>query len=389
MISITKLLGKASAGESLQFPTAPATEQAPLVVWNATRTCNLDCVHCATASARRAFKGELTTREVREMIDDLAAFHVPALLITGGEPLARPDVLDLAGYATSKGLAVSFATNGTLITRSIAAEMKKIGVAWVGVSIDGAEASHDRIRGRAGSFRDAIDGIRFCREAGVPVGLRFTMTAETADDLDEVFRVVESEGIARLSIHHLVYGENGPVGSTFDVTPARTRVSMDRIIAQVETWNREGRDIEVVTTDNHADGPYTYLWLVTHDPDRAPCALEVLKDDSGNCSGITLAEIDSFGNVHPDQFMHNHEIGNIREKKFSEIWNDPKDDVIRSLRDRRAHLKGRCATCLWISACNGNFRSRAEAATGNLWEADPACYLDDTEISPNFVGGAD
>lgn len=389
MISITKLLGGEPAGDSLQIPSADPTERAPLVVWNATRTCNLDCVHCATASARRAFKGELTTREVREMIDDLADFHVPALLITGGEPLARPDVLDLAGHATSKGISVSFATNGTLITRSIAAEMKKIGVAWVGISINGAEESHDRIRGRAGAFRDAIDGIRFCHEAGVPVGLRFTMTAETADDLDAIFRVVEAEGIARLSIHHLVYSENGPVGADFDVTPTQTRASMDRVIEQVDAWNRAGRNIEVVTTDNHADGPYTYLWLIAHDPDRAPCALEMLKGDSGNCSGITLAEIDSFGNVHPDQFMHNHEIGNIREKKFSAIWNDPKDEVIRGLRDRRTHLKGRCATCLWISACNGNFRARAEAATGNVWEPDPACYLDDTEISPNFAGGAD
>jgi radical SAM protein with 4Fe4S-binding SPASM domain len=389
MISITKLLGGETTDDSLQIPSADPTERAPLVVWNATRTCNLDCVHCATASARRAFKGELTTREVREMIDDLADFHVPALLITGGEPLARPDVLDLAGHATSKGISVSFATNGTLITRSIAAEMKKIGVAWVGISIDGAEANHDRIRGRAGAFRDAIDGIRFCREAGVPVGLRFTMTAETADDLDAIFRVVETEGIARLSIHHLVYSEHGPVGAELDVTPAQTRASMDRVIEQVDAWNREGRNIEVVTTDNNADGPYTYLWLITHDPDRAPCALEVLKGDSGNCSGITLAEIDSFGNVHPDQFMHNHEIGNIREKKFSAIWNDPKDEVVRELRDRRAFLKGRCATCLWISACNGNFRARAEAATGSVWESDPACYLDDTEIAPNFVGGAD
>ncbi|HUJ15966.1 MAG TPA: radical SAM protein, partial [Thermoanaerobaculia bacterium] len=184
MISVTKLLGGAEYfGDRLRYDRQSATQRAgtrpgsgPVVVWNATKTCNLQCVHCYADAEAKRFEGELTTEEARRMIEDLAAFNVPALLMSGGEPLVRPDILDLAEYATSLGIRVTFSTNGTLIDEKKAERLKKIGVTYVGISIDGAEERHDYFRGKKGAFQGSIRGIRNCRAAGIRVGVRFTVT---------------------------------------------------------------------------------------------------------------------------------------------------------------------------------------------------------------------
>jgi radical SAM protein with 4Fe4S-binding SPASM domain len=389
MISVTKLLGGASYfGDKLRYDSQSAAQKTgtrpgsgPVVVWNSTKTCNLTCAHCYADAEIKRFAGELSTEEAQRMIEDLASMNVPALLISGGEPLVRPDILDLADYATSLGVRVTFSTNGTLIDKKKAERLKKIGVTYVGISVDGGEARHDQFRGKAGAFKEAIRGIRNCREAGIRVGIRFTVTQENLGELDSVLQTVETEGIGRLCIYHLVYAGRGAYLSGIDLTVPEKRKLMSKMMAQVDKWNAEQREIEVMTVDNHADGPYIYLKLLEQDPKRAEEALALIRNNGGNRSGVAIGCIDSFGFVHPDQFTSHKTVGSIRERKFSEIWRDSQVELLEGLRNRKELLQGRCASCRWLKVCNGNFRARAEAATGNFWESDPGCYLFDSEIT--------
>lgn len=393
MLSLTKLLGGSSYfGDRLRYDAQSSRQQTgarpgsgPVVVWNATKTCNLECVHCYADAETKRFAGELTTEEARAMIEDLARFNVPALLISGGEPLVRPDILDLAGYATSLGVRVTFSTNGTLIDEKKAERIANIGVTYVGISVDGGEDRHDRFRGRRGAFRDAMRGIRNCRAAGIRVGIRFTVTQENLPELGQIFRIVEDEGIGRLCIYHLVYSGRGSYLSGIDLTTEQKRAMMTRLIEQVEWWNERDREVEVMTVDNHADAPFVYLRLLDRNPGRAENALSLMKNNGGNRSGIAIGAIDSFGFVHPDQFTSHHTIGSIRERPFSQIWRDSRIDLLDGLRRRKELLHGRCAHCRWLSMCNGNFRARAEAATGDYWGSDPGCYLLDSEIAAEVV----
>ena len=389
MISVTKLLGGASYfGDRLRYDQHSAAQTTgarpgfgPVVVWNATKTCNLECVHCYADAEIRRFAGELTTEEAQGMIEDLASINTPALLISGGEPLVRADILDLAEYATALGVRVTFSTNGTLIDEKKAERLAKIGVTYVGISIDGGEGRHDHFRGKRGAFREAIRGIRNCRAAGIRVGVRFTVTQENLGELEEIFRVVEQENIGRLCLYHLVYAGRGSYLANIDLSVDEKRRMMNRLMEQVDRWNAEERPVEVMTVDNHADGPYIYLRLRETQPERAEHALSLIRNNGGNRSGIAIGCIDSFGLVHPDQFTSHHTLGSIRERPFSAIWRDSRVELLDGLRNRKALLQGRCATCNWLPVCNGNFRARAEAATGDYWQSDPGCYLLDAEIT--------
>src|SRR3954447_17525517 len=363
MISVTKLLGGPSFyGDRLRYAETSgkarqgtAAGQGPVVVWNATKTCNLECVHCYADAEKTKFNNELTTAEAMAFIDDLASFNVPALLMSGGEPLVRPDIIELATYAISKGVRVTFSTNGTLITEKVAKRLAEIGVTYCGISVDGAEADHDRMRARVGAYKDALRGIRNCRAAGIRVGVRFTVTSATAADLDSMLRLVENEDIGRLCIYHLVYSGRGAYLSGIDLPAEEKRVFIDKLLSQVDRWNLEKREVEVMTVDNHADGPFIYLWLLQRDEQRAENALRLISSNGGNRSGMAIAAIDSFGLVHPDQFTQTHTLGSIRERKFSQIWSDHRVGLLHGLRNRKDKLKGRCATCCWIDVCNGNF----------------------------------
>lgn len=389
MISVTKLLGGASYfGDRLRYHEDSAKQtmgarpdSGPVVVWNATKTCNLECVHCYADAEIRKFNGELTTAEAETMIRDLAAMKVPALLISGGEPFVRPDVLELAELAMSLGVRVTFSTNGTLIDAKKAERIAKIGVAYVGISIDGGEERHDLFRGRQGAFRDAVRGIRHCRDAGIRVGVRFTATKENVGEIDQILSLVEAEGIGRLCLYHLVYSGRGAYLAGIDLEVHEKRTLMLKLMDRVDRWNAEGRAVEVMTVDNHADAPFIYLRLQERDEERAAQALSLMKSNGGNRSGIAIGCIDSFGQVHPDQFSSHHTLGSIRERPFSEIWRDDRIDLLHGLRTRKELLQGRCATCKWLPMCNGNFRARAEAATGDYWQSDPGCYLLDAEIA--------
>lgn len=387
MVNITKLYcGERQPADNLRYghgQGAPksASERKPIVVWNVTRTCNLRCVHCYSDSFAQRYPGELTIEQATGVIDDLAAFGVSALLFSGGEPLTRPDLFDLMQYATQKGLRVTLSTNGTLIHEPIARKLHAIGLCYVGISLDGIGETNDLFRGKKGAFDDAVRGIRNCMAAGQKVGLRMTLTRRNCMDLHDIFDFIEAEGIQRACFYHLVYAGRG--NRADELSPAEVRRAMDIILERTLVFHEKGIRREILTVDNHVDNAYIYLKLRERQPARAEEVYKLMKWNGGgaNSSGIGIGNIDTQGNVHPDQFWQSATLGNVRQRPFSEIWSDNSIPLLAGLRNRLPLLKGRCATCRFKEICGGSFRVRAFQVHGDPWAADPACYLSDNEIA--------
>ncbi len=361
----------------LQF----SKDKKPVVVWNVTRRCNLKCVHCYAHAKDIPFENELDTEEGKKLIDDLAAFGSPVMLFSGGEPLVRKDLPELAEYAVKKGMRAVISTNGTLITAIKAKILKEIGLSYVGISLDGMEEVNDRFRGVKGAFKAALEGIKNCQDAGIKVGLRFTVNKFNVDEIPSIFDLLETMDIPRVCFYHLVYAGRGSELVKDDLSHEETRKAVDLIIDRTRMLHEKGKMKEVLTVDNHADGPYLYLRLLKENPERAKEVLELLRMNEGNNSGRGIGCVSWDGEVHADQFWRHHSFGNVRNRPFSEIWSDTSEPLLGKLKDKKLHVKGRCATCRWLDICGGNFRVRAEAVHGDVWAPDPACYLTDEEIS--------
>ena len=359
-----------------------ASGRKPIVVWNITRRCNLQCVHCYNDSGPDKTCNEVSTAKAKSIIDDLAAFGVPSILFSGGEPLIRPDLFELIGHAVGKGLRAVISTNGTLIAEDRAKEIKRLGVSYVGISLDGIGPINDKFRGVSGAFERAVQGIRNCQNAGVRVGLRLTLTKRNVQDIEGLFAFFEAEGIERACFYHLVPSGRGAAIANEDLTHAETRDALDRILAKVRLLKQAGRQTDILTVDNHVDGVYLYLKLLAEGSPRAAEVWKLLTWNGGGLysSGIGIGCIDYNGNVHPDQFWWHYNLGSIHERPFSEIWTDPDEPLLQGLRDRRSRIKGRCKLCRVFDACGGSLRVRADAVCGDPWAPDPACYLTDEEI---------
>lgn len=387
MISISKLLcGTQNYGDSLRYAHGAKGQvhgavagHGPVVVWNTTRTCNLRCRHCYSESDAKKYD-ELTTEEAKQFIDDLAEFNVPVILFSGGEPLVRPDFFTLVEYANQKGIRTTISTNGTLITPEVAQRLKDLGVGYVGISLDGIGEVNDHFRGKKGAYEAALAGIRNCLAVGQRVGLRFTINRHNHKELNAIFDLIEKENIPRVCFYHLVYSGRGSEMIKEDITHEESRAALDLIMERTLDFQRRGIEKEILTVDNHADAIYLLMKLQREDPERAQQVLELLSRNGGNRTGIAIGEVDWEGNVHADQFTRNHRFGNVRLRKFADIWKDTSHPILYGLKNRKPLLKGRCAKCKWLNLCNGNFRARAEAVHGDFWAEDPACYLTDEEI---------
>jgi len=398
MIGISKLYcGSVEASDPLRYGRKSnklpshllqfSKDKKPVVVWNVGQRCNLRCVHCYSHSQDREYTGELTTMEGRRLLEDLATFGSPVILFSGGEPLMRPDLLELVGYARELGLRAVISTNGTLISAEVAKELKGFGLSYVGISLDGLRETHDRFRGLKGAFDQAMEGLRNCQEAGIKVGLRFTINKRNVADIPGIFTLLRDENIPRVCFYHLVYTGRGSKLIAEDLTAGETRKTVDLIIELTEQLFADGLKKEVLTVDNHTDGVYVYLKLLKEHPERARNVLELLKMNGGNSTGNGIGCVSWDGSVYPDQFWRHYSFGNVRERPFSEIWTDLSDPLMAKLKDKKRHVKGRCGTCSYLDLCAGNFRVRAEAVTGDLWAPDPACYLTDEEIGIGRILG--
>jgi 12,18-didecarboxysiroheme deacetylase len=380
MISISRLYcGAAETMDSLRYGSE--THKRPVVVWNMTRRCNLKCIHCYSSSRNIRYRNELTTDEGKKLISDLAAFGSPVILFSGGEPLMREDLPELVKFAVERGIRAVISTNGTLLTKKTAEILKKTGISYAGVSLDGMQKSHDRFRGVEGAFDMTLKGIRTCRDEGIKVGIRFTINRKNFSDIPALFELIEKENIPRACFYHLVYSGRGSLLIDEDLSHGETRKVVDLIMDRTRDLFERGKPKELLTVDNHADGPYVYMRLSREDPARAAEALSLLMVNEGNSSGNGIGCVSWDGEVYADQFWRGISFGNVRKRPFSEIWMDTSNELIVRLKDKKKYVTGRCSTCRWLDICGGNFRARAEAVTGDIWAPDPACYLTEREIA--------
>jgi len=357
----------------------------PVVIWNLVRRCNLTCKHCYSISADKDFPGELSTGEIYRVMDDLNAAHVPVLILSGGEPLLRPDIFDIGRRAKAMGFYVGLSSNGTLVNAENVAAIAATGFDYVGISLDGLAATHDRFRRKEGAFDAALSGVRRCRDAGAKVGIRFTLTQDNAADFPALLALTEDEGIDKFYLSHLNYAGRGNKHRGSDAHFRTTRAALDRLFErcwqQVQAGKANGKSArEYVTGNNDADGAYLLNWVRDRFPEKAEHLRQKLMQWGGNASGVNIANIDNLGVVHPDTMWWNYPLGNVRERPFAEIWNDVSDPLMAGLKTSPRPVTGRCATCAHLTICNGNTRVRAWQTTGDFWAEDPGCYLSDEEI---------
>ena len=352
----------------------------PVVIWNLTRRCNLQCRHCYTVSADREFPGELSHDQAMTVLEDLGAFGIPALILSGGEPLMRRDLFEIAERARRMKLYLALSTNGTVIEGETAARVADIGFDYVGISIDGIGATNDWFRCREGAFERALAGIRACKARGVKVGLRFTITEQNADQLPDLLNLTEAEGVDKFYLSHLVYAGRGDKHRGEDTSLPHTRAAMNLLIDRAWKAADHGRPLDIVTGNNDADAVYFLRWAEERFTREQVAHLRThLEAWGGNSSGVGVANIDPQGQVHPDTYWSDYTIGSVKERPFSELWTGD-DRMLAQLRRRPRPLKGRCGACGYQSVCGGNTRIRALQLTGDPWAEDPACYLDDEEI---------
>ena len=398
MIDIGKLYcGGISTGDGLRYgkesepdchgnkphkTESKASARKPIVVWSSTRTCNLKCVHCYTDSSNIKYSNELTTDEGLKLIDDLSSFNIPSLLFSGGEPLMRKDLFTLIERAAKKEIRPVISTNGTLIDKDTAQNIRNAGIVYVGISLDGMEDVNDRFRGVKGAFSRAMKGFENCLSAGQRVGLRLTLTKQNYKDLNRIFDFIEREGINRACFYHLVYSGRGENIHKDDLSHTQSRDAMEIILRRTKDYFERNLDINILTVDNHTDGVFIYLKLMDEDPDRAKDIYDLLKWNGGgaNSTGVGIANIDFFGNVHPDQFWQDYTFGNIKERSFGDIWMDESDPLMQGLKHKADYIKGRCRLCQYTALCTGAMRVRAYRTFDDPWAPDPQCYLTDEEI---------
>ena len=393
MISVSKLLcGDVAAGDALRYGAdatdeAPTVEQIrerkqrrPVVVWNATRRCNLRCAHCYASADASAAPGELSTAEAKGMLDELADHGVPVVLFSGGEPLVREDLTELVAHAADRGLRPVLSTNGTLLTRERARDLRDAGLAYAGVSVDGLPERNDEFRGREGAFDAAVDGIETCLDVGLKTGLRYTVTADNVADVAGVVDLLTDVGVDRFCFYHLDYGGRGGDVVDADLSPTRRRETVRRLCDLTREHHAVGDEVETLLVGNYCDAAFLVEYAREElDAETAERVRRYLAVNGGDPAGERVADVDPRGNVHPTQFWQGYSLGNVRDRSFGDVWADDDNPVLDALRSRPENLSGKCATCEYADLCRGGSRLRALTTTGDLLAPDPQCYLTPAE----------
>ncbi|GAA6162949.1 heme d1 biosynthesis radical SAM protein NirJ [Pelagimonas sp. KU-00592-HH] len=358
----------------------------PVVIWNLTRRCNLKCRHCYTVSADVNFPGELSEEQAMATLADLGDFKVPALILSGGEPLDSPYLFQLAEKARKQTRVLALSTNGTKIFGETADRVAEIGFDYVGISIDGIGDTNDWFRGVEGAFDNAVRGVRELKKRGVKVGLRFCLTEGTQHNLPDLIKLCDDEGVDKFYLSHLVYAGRGDKNRGEDAHHLMTRAGLDLLLERAWESASGGRPLDIVTGNNDADAGYFLQWVrANFDAEKEAHLREHLAAWGGNSSGLGVANIDFLGKVHPDTYWSDYTIGNVKTQKFSELWAGD-DPMLATLRTRPRPLKGRCGACQLKDVCGGNTRIRALQLTGDPWAEDPACYLSNAEIGVTDEG---
>jgi len=390
MISISKLLcGGEAEGDGLRYDAAGESrkpqirerkQERPVVVWNTTKQCNLYCSHCYAGAEDATAPGELSTAEGKALLDDLADFDVPVVLFSGGEPLVRDDLEELVAYASDRGIRPVLSTNGTLLTEERVTALRDAGLAYAGVSVDGMPEHNDEMRGKDGAFDAALRGIRTCLDAGLKTGLRYTITGQNADDLEDVVDLLHEEGVDRFCFYHLDYGGRGAEIADVDLDPPAKREAVRTLCDLTREYHDRGEEIETLLVGNYADAAFLVEYARSElGVDAAEGIRAYLERNGGDPTAERVADVDYQGNVHPTQFWQSYSLGNVRDRSFGDIWTDETNPLVSRLREREDHLTGRCSTCQYQSICRGGSRLRALAATDDPFAPDPQCYLTEAE----------
>lgn len=388
MIRITQLIhGKGTVSEALKHRKKPphqvpsrllafAETRRPVVFWNITNKCNLACAHCYI-NARPELDGrdELSLEEAKAFIADLAEMRIALLLFTGGEPLVRKDFWELADYATEKGLKTVLSTNGTLITKEVVARIKACGIEYVGVSLDGAKAeTHDAIRNQPGCFKKAVQALKNCAAVGLKSGIRVTITRDNYREIADLIDLSLDLKVPRFCVYWLVPSGRGKEIYERQLAPHETSRIFDLLYQRAK--DMDPGKMEFLTVDAPQDGIYLLNKLREDDREGYENAVKLLQFTGDSCSaGDRVANVDPVGNVYPCQFaqLEEFKVGNVRERKFSELWNNPENSILTAFREKTHFLKGKCATCVYKELCGGGCRIRAYAEYGDIWAEDPLC----------------
>ncbi|SHK40642.1 radical SAM/SPASM domain-containing protein [Tepidibacter formicigenes] len=386
MIDLTKLLSKTDiekdcirySKDCSKAKSGVRKGMGPVVVWNITNICNFKCKHCYSNAVSYKSEEELSTKEVKKVIDDLASINVPVILLSGGEPLMRDDIFEIIKYIKYKGISVSLSTNGSLITQDTARILKDLGIGYVGISLDGTSKTNDYFRGVNGAYDSIVNAIKNCKEVDQKVGLRFTIQKKNYKEVKDILKLVDEMDIPRICFYHLVPSGRGQSIIDDMLSHDEIKYVIDALYYYVKNMVNENKNIkEILTVANFTDGVYVYL--KEKDANQKERILELLKRNGGNRSGSAIANIDYRGNVYPDQFFKSHILGNVKENSFSEIWNG-ENIFLSELRNKKEKVKGRCKSCEYLDICKGNLRARAYGYYGDIWAEDPSCYLTDKEI---------
>jgi len=317
-----------------------------IVAWEVTAACNLSCPYCRASASSRPDADELSTEEALSFLDSIAPLQ-PMLILSGGEPLLRPDIFLLARHAAALGLRVSLASNGTLITPQLADEIAASGISRVSISLDGVAAEkHDQSRGE-GSFQAAMQGIQ-ALQGRVDFQINNTLTSRNVSDVPAIFDLAQRAGARALHFFFLVATGRGREKDL--ITPER----QEELLLQIDS-ERSQRSIEV---------------QVTCAPQYARIARPGRGRAGGCLAGRSFVFVSRKGDVYPCGYFPLH-LGNIREKNFIDIWQNAPE--LQALRER--NLKGKCGRCSFSGACGG-CRARAYAETGDFLGPDPSCRLE-------------
>lgn len=344
-----------------------------LVAWEVTRTCNLSCVHCRAAAMDKPYADELTTEECLRLLDDIARVGTPIVILTGGEPLLRPDIFELAAYGHEKGLRMTMAPNGTLVTPEAARRMKEVGIQRISISLDGADAeSHDSFRRMPGAFQGALRGIRNAKEAALPFQINTTITGANLHELPKIQELAVSLGAAAHHIFLLV-----PVGRGKNLEEQTINAEQYEKILH---WFYEQRD-KVPLQLKATCAPHYYRILRQRarmegrPVDQKTFGLDAMT--RGCLGGTGFCFISHVGTVQPCGYLE-VDCGNVRHRTFQDIWEN--SDVFRRLRNFKA-LEGKCGRCEFVRVCGG-CRARAFEATGNYMAEEPLCLYEPGRLSP-------
>ncbi len=352
----------------------------PVIFWNITNKCNLACDHCyISAGPDKERAGELSTEEAKAFIDDVSGMGVPLLLFTGGEPLVRNDFWELAAHAQEKKMRAVISTNGTLITKDVARRLKDSGISYVGISIDGADAeTHDAIRNQQGSFGKAIQALKNCVEIDLKCGIRITASKDNVAEIPKLLDMCLELGVPRFCLYWLVPSGRG------EGIYAEKQLSREEILETLDFLYEKAKTldpsvIEILTVDAPQDGIYLLKKMLEEDHPEYENAYKLLSFTGDSCSaGNRAANVDPIGNVFACQFAQREElvVGNVKEHKFSELWNDQESVILNRFRNKKEALKGACGTCVNKDICGGGCRIRALNQHGDLWAEDSMCPCD-------------